>query len=204
MRYPAYLKTEDVSPAAVRRFARKLEVRQEQGNPVPVNLKAVLMEWLNQHVIDYAPIQKLERDLDRLIKLEADALQLRFWERRAVSNALLATFTRRRRQRLPFTMGWPKLVAVTDPKIGDWGIHYYLNSARIHADAILNGGVRGLRLGNLCPRIRRGTPMLAEKHSVSVGSFAQPRSQSRTAPAVRCGGCGSLLCSISPFRKGRF
>ena len=158
MRHPAYLKTEDPSPAAVRRFVRKLEVLEEQGIAVPANLKPLLMEWVNQHVIDYAPMQKFERDLDRLIKVEADALQLRHWERRAVSNALLATFTRRRRQRLPFTMGWPRLIAATDPKIGDWGIHYYLNSARIHADAVLNGGVRGLRLGQPLPPDQTGHP----------------------------------------------
>lgn len=158
MRHPAFLKTEDPSPAAVRRLARKLEVLEEQANAVPANLKSLLIEWVNRHVIDYAPMQKFERDLDRLIKLEADALQLRFWERRAVSNALLTTFTRRRRQRLPFTMGWPKLVAVTDPKIGDWGIHYYLNSAKIQADAILNGGVRGLRLGQPLPPDQTGHP----------------------------------------------
>ena len=158
MGHPSYLKVGEPSLAALRRFAGKLRADARHGKAVPESLEIMVTEWLDGHFADYTPIQEFERDLDRLIKQEADALQLRFWERRAVGNALLETFTRRRRQKPAFTMGWPGYVAATDAAFGDWGIHYYLHSAGIQADAVFNGGVRGLWLGPPLAAHRTGHP----------------------------------------------
>lgn len=158
MRYPKELKVEEPSLLAVRHLLRVLKRREKMGLPVPEGLDSIITTWVQQHGADYTPIRTFEEDLDQLIRKEADALQLRFWERRAVGNALTAILTRRRTNKLSYTKGWPRYIDLADPRAGKWGIHYYLNSASAPGPAVLQGGVRSLRLGEPLPPERTGHP----------------------------------------------
>lgn len=193
MRYPKELKVEEPSLTAVRRFIRTLNVRTKKGMPVPENLESVVIAWAQQHRADYTPIRAFERDLDRLIRQEADVLQLRFWERRAVGNALIAMLTRRIRNKLSYAKGWPKYVGSTDPRAENWGIHYYLNSTSAPGPAVFGGGVRSLRLGEPLRPEQTGHPNASGKR---FGLLRQFRSAEIAIPDRASGEVWRLAFSI--------
>lgn len=203
IKHPSELKSGEPSVAALRRFARELGLRARQGRPVPENLEAIVTDWASRHVIDYAPIQRFERELDHLIKQEADALELRHWERRAVTNSLLSTFDRRR-MKLPISKGWPRYSESTDSGPDRWAIHYYLNSATVPASAVLNGGVQSLRFRDPLPPERTGHPHAHEK---AFGSRRQFRVVEIDIPDRASGERRRLLLSIvqhQPIPDGSF
>lgn len=193
MKYPAELRTEEPSLAAVRRFIHVLNLRARKGLPVPENLESVVTTWAQQHATNYTPIKTFEKQLDLLIKREAEALQLRFWERRAVGNALIAMFARRRDNKLSYAKGWPRYIDSRDRRAESWGIHYYLNRAAVPGTAVFDGGVRSLRLDEPLSPDQTGHPNARGKR---FGLRRQFRSAEIAIPDKASGEVWRLAFSI--------
>lgn len=153
---------------AIRGLIAALQKRIKRALPVPTGLLDELLEFVDAHQPDYAPIETFVRDFNAIANSEAKTLGLRWWEAQQTMTAFRAAMRRRRTAAMSFRDGWPRIRYPDSPGNGDWGIHFYLNKSGVPAsDLDSERGVPGLRFGPRMDPALTGHPQMSGRRKRS-------------------------------------
>ena len=148
LKHPRKLKAEMPTIDNLWGFVGELRKRIKDGRAVPEGLLEVVVGFAEQFKVNYEPYNEFIHRLDEIAEREAATLALRHFEIRPIVNSFKAALDRRKKAKLPWSDGWPRIKYDDRPGDQDWGIHYYFNKAGIKADLLETPqGLPGLTFG---------------------------------------------------------
>jgi hypothetical protein len=166
IKHPAKLKKDSPGVDGLWIFIGSLRKRIEEGRAVPDGLLEQVQVFAVQFTSDYAPINTFLNTFDQLADREARALvmkegsapiSLRPYETRPVVMAFKAVLERRKKNKLPWSEGWPLIKYSDSPNAASWGLHFYFNKAGVGSELLgTPRGLPGLTLGEPISPSRSG------------------------------------------------
>jgi len=148
MKHPVKLKQEAPGLDSLWHFVGDLRTRIEKGHPVPDGLLEKVTAFAQQYKPDYTPLNEFLNHFTEISEREAAAYKLRRFEIRPTIMAFKAVLARRKKNKSPWSKGWPLIKYPENQKADYWGLHYYLNKAAVDASRLESGAnVGGLSFG---------------------------------------------------------
>lgn len=152
MKHPARLKIETPGLDGIWSLVRDLRRRIEKGRPVPEGLLEKMVEFAQPFEVDYTPLNEFVRTLDAIADREADALDLREFEKRSTLNAFRTTIRSRRARHVAWSEGWPRIKHLDGLEASEWVIEFRCNKAGLESSRLESGtGIPGLSFGPALP-----------------------------------------------------